>query len=107
MFTLTTHDDRLLRDPSPEQITAVVEGLPAGGDGFVILASDANELTFMQAVGSPADGFGIEYQDGSLDKLFRCTNQELTAEHVILTLRSYQRGEQTWKTAFEWERVEL
>ena len=63
MFTLSTADDRVIHDPSPEVIAAVIEGLPAGGDAFAILASDADELTFIQAIGSPAEGFALEYQD--------------------------------------------
>ncbi len=106
-FTLTTADEQVIRNPSPDQIGAVIDGLPAGADAFAILANDADELTYIQAIGSPSEGFGLEYQDGSLDKHFQCTNQDLTAEHVVLAFRSYQRGETDWKTAFKWERVEL
>ena len=107
MFTLSTADDQVIHDPSPEVIAAVIEGLPAGGDSFAILASDADELTFIQAIGSPAEGFALEYQDGSLDRHFECASQDLTAEHVVLAFRSYQRGETVWRTAFEWRPMEL
>ena len=106
-FTLSTQDDQVIHDPSPEQVSAVIEGLPPGGDSFVILADDADEMTFIQAMGSPAEGFGLEYQEGSLDQHFECTSQDLTAEHVVLAFRSYLRGETAWKTAFTWERMEL
>ncbi len=106
-FTLTNQEDQVFHDPSPEQISAVVAGLPPGGDAFVILADDADDMTFIQAIGSPAEGFGLEYQEGSLDRHFACTSQDLTAEHVVLALRSYLRGDAAWKTAFAWERMEL
>ncbi len=31
MFTLSTADEQVIRDPSPDRINAVIEGLPAGG----------------------------------------------------------------------------
>lgn len=107
MFTLSTADEQVIHDPSPEQISAVIEGLAPGGDSFAILATDADELTFIQAIGSPSEGFSLEYQDGSLDLHFECTSQDLTAEHVVLAFRSYRRGEPAWKTAFAWQRLEL
>jgi len=76
MFTLSSADDQVVHDPRPEVVAAVIQGLPAGGDAFAILASDADKLTFIQAIGSPSEGFSLEYQDGSLDRHFECANQE-------------------------------
>ena len=106
-FLLRTGDDREIRDPSPEAIAALIQAVPGGDDSFLVLAPEQDELTYIQAIGSPAEGFAVEYQEGALDQHFECAIQPLPTEHVVLAFQAYLRGDDVWKTALTWRRMQL
>ncbi len=82
-----------------------IYSLTGEGDSFAILSKD--DMTYIQTAGGPNSGFILEYQDGSLDKHFTCTNQNLTAAQVVNAFQSYTKQDGRWQQEFEWETAGL
>lgn len=95
------------RDPTPEQVREAVQHLPGGKDSFVILDAGGDGLTYVQAAGSPQEGFHLEYQEGSSEQHFECTQNPLPAEPVISVLLAFLSGEQGWRAGVPWRRIDL
>ena len=55
----------------------------------------------MQVAGSVAEGYCLEYQEGSIDKHYRCLDQ-LTTNEVVEAFQSYRERDDFWKTKFQW-----
>jgi len=100
--TLTTHDTSF-DEPDAATIARVLRAL----DGRVqVMATLAHsELTFLQATGSAADGFAVEYQDGSLDRHYRGRTPAMALAPVTDIFQKYSRGDELWRAALEWEHV--
>ncbi len=47
--------------------------------------------------------FDLEYQDGSTNDHYRCTD-ELTEEQVVAIFQAYRSGDESWKSKSVWER---
>ena len=93
-----------LHNPSADHIVGALCALPAGEGSFVILIRE--EHRFMQACGSWKEGFELEYQDGSIDKHFRC-EKKLSLDDVSIAFRSFLYEDGRWRDAFIWKRLEL
>ncbi len=90
-----------LQEPSLPHIREAIEGFKDDSDSFAILAK--SKLTYMQTVGSESEGYSLEYQEGSIDEHYECTN-DLSREDVIEALQAYRTGDESWRTRFRWER---
>ena len=75
------------------------------GEGFAILSE--TEMVYMQAEGWPEVGFGLEYQEGSLETHFRCTKESLTLPEVARAFKQYLRGDSSYKQELPWEQDEV
>lgn len=105
-FVLTTSDDRRIDDPDAATIETVLRSLTEEAS-FLILGPGEDEGTFMQAAGDAGSGFTLEYCEGAPERLYQCTINPLPVDHVILALRAYLRGDDTYKRSLQWEHVEL
>jgi hypothetical protein len=100
--TLTTHDTSFA-EPDSATIATVLRAL----DGRVqVMATLAHsDLTFLQAMGSAAEGFALEYQDGSLDRHYRGRTPTLALAAATDIFQKYARGDASWRESLEWEHV--
>ncbi len=89
---------------SNELIENAVYSLTGDGDSFLILSDD--EMTYIQASGDARRGFTLEYQDGSLEQHYYCTDTDIPAGKVIDAFRSYFAQEDDWKNKHLWQREE-
>jgi hypothetical protein len=95
----------LSKNLDDQAIVQALQNLTGEGDSFAILSK--TEMTYIQTTGSPAEGFVLEYQDGSLDLHFRCSEEHLDLEKVIRAFTLYLRGDERWRTEFSWEQENL
>jgi hypothetical protein len=101
--TLTLSDGPTIENPSAQEIESALRDMEATGGEFAIL--DRGELDYMQAAGGD-DEYGLEYQEGSLDRHYRVENVTLGA--VIEAFQQYARGEDSaWKSRFAWQHLPL
>jgi hypothetical protein len=89
-------------DATSENVGEVIASLPQQkeGDRFAILSKDPQ--TYVQTL-STADGFQLEYQDGSIAEHYHCTREDLSAAEVIEVFRDYLAGDIFWKRRFPFE----
>lgn len=87
--------------PSAEQVEGALRGLPGGSDSFAILEQD--EQTYIQTSGGPADGFVLEYREGSPTSHFRCTDHQLPPDVVVAAFLAYLDGRADYKSQLGWE----
>lgn len=96
---------KVLHSPSLEQIEEALRFLPGGVFSHAILSQGS--MTYIQAAGGPYEGFVLEYQEGSLDKHYRCTDGDLDVEAVVRAFQLYAQKDERWRAGLEWERMEL
>lgn len=102
-MTLTLSDGPAIENPSAKEIEDALREMEETGSEFVIL--DRGELDYMQAAGGDGE-YGLEYQEGSLDRHYRVDSVPLAA--VIEAFQQYARGEDTvWKSQFAWQHLPL
>jgi hypothetical protein len=90
-----------LSEPSLPHIREAIEAFKGGSNSFAILSK--GEFTYMQCQGGNSIGYILEYQEGSLDEHFECTD-DLTREDVIEIFQAYRIEDGNWKTKFRWEK---
>ncbi len=101
---LILESGKTVQNPSDEEIARY---LPA--EEFAILSASPESSTYLQ-VGErkePPWDLIMEYQVGSLDNHFRAANTPLTMEAVITAFQKYAKGDESWKSDLQWERMEL
>lgn len=106
MIILTADDLQEGVPATAEALHALIPALAGREDPFAILSRGAEDMTYMQALWTPA-GYLVEYQEGSLGRHFRTVREDLSAEDVIAAFQSYAAGESGWRTLFEYRRVKL
>jgi hypothetical protein len=91
--------DRKVSNPSKEDLRAAVLSLDVekNGSGFIILSE--SDAIFIQSSGDQKIGFDLEYQDGTLKKPHRASNENFTADQIVEIFFDYSRGSTGWKKA--------
>jgi len=79
---------------SEKTISCAVLDLKGKDDPFLILSRDS--MTYMQTVWT-ADGFIIEYQDGSISEHY-VGDDFLSADTVTVALTGYLNGNDKWRS---------
>lgn len=74
------------------------------GRGDFIILSQSEEV-YIQAAGEGDDPYVMEYREGDSDHHFQCT-QKLPKANVQSAFMKYLRGDDSWKTDFEWKQFE-
>jgi hypothetical protein len=101
-LTLTTHDARF-DDPDAVTIGRILAALD--GDRHVLVTLERSHLTYLQASGDAHAGLALEYQDGSLDRHYRCAVALVPLETATDTFQRYARDDESWPTRLSWEHV--
>jgi len=90
---------------TPATIADILRDLPERPDPFVILGG-SDEQRYMQTLWTP-EGFILEFQEGGIDRHYRCARRDFTADEVSLALGQYLAWNGQWRPAFEAEKVEV
>ncbi|WP_161974791.1 DUF3592 domain-containing protein [Piscinibacter terrae] len=98
---LTTEDGTTIRKPDSSQLKAALDRLGLPGNGFAIL--DAGRQRYVQVAGSRADGYVVEYREGSEDKHYSSTVTDMPHAQMVALLDGYLNGSE-WKRMVAWRR---
>jgi len=49
----------------------------------------------------------LEFQEGDLGHHYRAVGDAVAVDRVITTFIKYLRGDESWKSDFTWQRIEL
>lgn len=98
---LTLQSGRVIQNVTEADLPTLVKD-----QEFAILATA--ELTFIQAAKND-DGstYILEYQDGSLAKHYQATDETITLDRVLTAMAKCLRGDETWRTDFDWTKIEF
>ena len=87
------------RDVTEEELVNAFED--DVGRGELIILSQAEEV-FIQAAGEGDEPYLLEYREGDEDYHFQCARKVPKAS-VQSAFIKYLRGDESWKTDFEWK----
>jgi hypothetical protein len=76
------------------------------GEDFAIL-SDGPQAYVQCAKQSPSSGYVLEYQDGSVKEHYAATGGPIALDRVVSAFVKYLRRDPSWRSDFQWERVEI
>ncbi|MGH7298837.1 MAG: hypothetical protein ACREKQ_08245 [Candidatus Rokuibacteriota bacterium] len=101
---LSTHDTGYDKPDGPT-IAKVLASLDGGRNVMATLGT--SDSTYLQASGSVQTGFGLDLQEGSLDRRFRTRDRALPLSWVTEAFQRYAKGELAWRDAVEWEQERI
>ena len=99
---LTLESGAVIRDVTEQDIRGRIEG-----EEFAILAADDD--TYLQCAkqnDTPSE-YVLEFQEGDLGHHYRAVDDAVPLDRVITTFIKYLRGDESWQSDFEWQRMEL
>jgi len=99
---LTLESGAVIRDATEQDLRGRIEG-----EEFAILAAD--EDTYLQCAkqnDAPSE-YVLEFQEGDLGHHYRAVDDAVAVDRVIATFIKYLRGDESWKSDFAWQRIEL
>jgi GGDEF domain-containing protein len=99
---LTLESGDVIRGVTDRDICSRIEG-----EEFAILAAD--DGTYLQCAEQRAIPYEyiLEYQEGDPSKHYQATDDAVPVDRVIATFLKYLRGDESWKSDFTWQRIEL
>ena len=97
---LSTHDTGYAKPDGPT-ISKVLASLDGGRN--VVATLGTSDSTYLQATGSVQTGFGLDLQEGSLDRRFRTRDRALGLPWVTEAFQRYAAGDLSWRDGVEWE----
>jgi hypothetical protein len=100
-----TGTGRSVDDPTASQLMEELATLAAEAGSYAILSRDA--LTYLQTSGSTAEGFLLEYQDGSTERHYCSKQRDLPLEAITSAFQRYARDDLSWRSAATWEQHDL
>jgi hypothetical protein len=101
---LTTHDTGYERPDGPT-IAKVLASLDGGRNVLATLGT--SDSTYLQASGSVGTGFGLDLQEGSLQRRFRTRDRALPLAWVTEAFQRYAAGDLSWRDGVEWEQERI
>jgi hypothetical protein len=75
-------------------------------EDFAILSED-KQAYIQCAKQSPGSGYVLEYQDGSVERHYTATGGPIAMDRVVSAFIKYLRRDPSWRSDFQWERVEI
>lgn len=99
---LTLESGKIIDDATEDDILSSIDG-----EEFAILAIDANTYIQCAEQNEPPYEYILEYQDGSVDCHFQALDGPITLDRVIAAFIKYLRQDSTWRSDFDWDRVEI
>ncbi len=97
---LSTHDTGY-GTPDGPTIAKVLASLDGGRN--VVATLGTADSTYLQASGSVQTGFGLDLQEGSLERRFCTRDRALPLPWVTEAFQRYAKGDLSWRDAVEWE----
>ena len=97
---LSTHDTGYERPDGPT-IAKVLASLDGGRNVLATLGT--SDATYLQAIGSVQTGFGLDLQEGSLERRFQTRDRALPLPWVTEAFQRYAQGDLAWRDAVQWE----
>ena len=97
---LSTHDTGYERPDGPT-IAKVLASLDGGRN--VVATLGTSDSTYLQVTGGVQTGFGLDLQEGSLERRFRTLDRALPLAWVTEVFQRYARGDLAWRDTVEWE----
>jgi hypothetical protein len=73
----------------------------------VVATLGTSDTTYVQAIGSVQTGFGLDLQEGSLERRFCTRDRALPLAWVTEAFQRYASGDLAWRQAVEWERERI
>ena len=104
LLLLSTHDTGYARPDGPT-IAKVLGSLDGGRNVQATLG--ASDSTYLQATGSVQSGFGLDLQEGSLERRYRTRDRALPLPWVTEVFQRYARGDLGWRDQVEWEQERI
>src|SRR5260370_42490597 len=96
---LSTHDTGYERPDGPT-IAKVLASLDGGRNVLATLAT--SDCSSIQASGSVQAGFGLDLQEGSIERRFRTRDRALPLAWVTEAFQRYARADLGWRGQVEW-----
>lgn len=100
LLLLSTHDTGYERPDGPT-IAKVLASLDGGRNVQATLGT--SDSTYLQATGSVETGFGLDLQEGSLQRRFRTRDRALPLPWVTEVFQRYAQADMSWRDQVEWE----
>jgi hypothetical protein len=100
LLLLSTHDTGYERPDGPT-IAKVLASLDGGRNVQATLGT--SDSAYLQATGSVETGFGLDLQEGSLERRYRTRDRALPLAWVTETFQRYAVGDLGWRDQVEWE----
>ena len=104
LLLLSTHDTGYERPDGPT-IAKALGSLDGGRNVQATLG--ASDSTYLQATGSVQSGFGLDLQEGSLERRYRTRDRALPLPWVTEVFQRYARGDLGWRDQVEWEQERI
>ena len=101
---LSTHDTGYERPDGPT-IAKVLASLDGGRNVLATLGT--SDATYLQATGSVESGFGLDLQEGSLERRYRTRDRALPLSWVTEVFQRYAGADLTWRDQVEWEQERI
>ena len=86
-------------EATAENIAEIVRRLPGKDKPFAILRK--TNMTFIQILWT-AEGYILAYQENDIHHIYRA-RELISQEDAIWALQSYLKGEERWKSKFDFE----
>ena len=99
---LTLESGAVIRDATEQDIRARIEG-----EEFAILAADDDTYLQCAKQNDAPSAYVLEFQEGDLGHHYRAVDDAVPLDRVITTFIKYLRGDESWQSDFEWQRMEL
>ncbi len=101
---LSTHDTGYERPDGPT-ISKVLASLDGGRN--VLATLGVSDSSYLQATGSVQSGFGLDLQEGSIERRFRTRDRALPLGWVTEVFQRYAQGDLGWRDQVEWEQERI
>ena len=101
---LSTHDTGYERPDGPT-IAKVLASLDGGRNVLATLGT--SDSSYLQATGSVQSGFGLDLQEGSIERRVRTRDRALPLAWVTETFQRYAQGDLAWRDQVEWEQEHI
>ncbi|MGC4755582.1 hypothetical protein [Micromonospora trifolii] len=102
LFTLSSESLPTMPDPDAGRLEWII-GKVGKNNGYVILERADGwfvQVGYGDAAGVPAGTYTLEYQEGSIDRHFRC--QTTDREAALRLLQDFRAGDERWKRRHLW-----
>lgn len=96
---LTTEENGEIAQPSALDVTRALDRLGLPGNGYAVLAG--GDQTYIQTTGSRADGYIVEYRDGSESEHYSSLKRDVPHPQMVELFLAYHGGRE-WRSLIQW-----